>query len=134
MRWGSGSGDDKDEIDGADKKTATPSPSTSATNEGVDRPKISLPKDVNLVFEWPKTGNSDKDAVLHDAEEYLRALNQAKAKGDVDDKAYRFYSEGQPLVTPTTRSKPTWTAAGSPPEQIASTGPKSPYPPTAPPA
>ncbi|MFH8608344.1 hypothetical protein ACH4D5_12720 [Streptomyces sp. NPDC018029] len=94
-----GSDDDKptndDKIAGAeqgDKETsATPSNPTKAP---ADRPKIELPSDLTYKFEWSKTGDKDKDAVLADTEQYVKAVDMAIAEQDPLHKAYRFYSEG----------------------------------------
>ncbi|MFF2365897.1 hypothetical protein ACFVU0_24825 [Streptomyces sp. NPDC058122] len=91
-----GGGGDKpkanDKIAGADtgdKTSATPS--ASAT-QSTDRPKIELPADLHYTFEWRKTGNKGKDAVLADGELFIKATDQAIANQDALDPAYRFYS------------------------------------------
>jgi hypothetical protein len=91
---GGSSGSDNGKIAGADvgnDKSATPTASASST---VNRPKIELPSDVTYVFEWNKTGDADKDAVLNDAEQRIKAVDMAIAKQDPLNAAYRFYSEG----------------------------------------
>ncbi|MDX3456957.1 hypothetical protein PV396_34255 [Streptomyces sp. ME02-8801-2C] len=88
----SSSGNDK--IAGAEtgrEPSASPSVSTSTTD---DRPKITLPSDVTYKFEWTKTGDADKDAVLNDAEQRIKAVDLAIAEQDSLHAAYRFYSEG----------------------------------------
>ncbi|MFJ8909516.1 hypothetical protein ACIRIU_31615 [Streptomyces sp. NPDC102351] len=85
---------DSDAIAGADtggKKSASPSASASASAE---RPKIQLPSDVTYKFEWPKTGDKDKDAVLSDSEQRIKAIDMAIAEQDPLHEAYRFYTEG----------------------------------------
>ncbi|MCM1973659.1 hypothetical protein [Streptomyces sp. G1] len=85
---------DNDKIAGADtgnKTSASPTQSAPAT---ADRPKIELPSDVTYDFEWKKTGDPEKDAVLHDAEQRIKAVDMAIAEQDALHKAYRFYSEG----------------------------------------
>ncbi|MDR3080554.1 MAG: hypothetical protein LBV60_06435 [Streptomyces sp.] len=93
---GGGDGDSKgnDKIAGAgtgNKESASPTASASAT---VDRPKIELPSDVTYTFEWKKTGDPGKDAVLSDAEQRIKAVDMAIAEQDPLHAAYRFYSEG----------------------------------------
>ncbi|KES03859.1 hypothetical protein BU52_28205 [Streptomyces toyocaensis] len=82
-----------DDIAGADtdgeKSTPTTAPPASA-----DRPRIELPSDVTPTFEWKKSGDPAKDAVLHDAEQRIRAVDMAIAEQDPLHEAYRFYSEG----------------------------------------
>ncbi|WP_406468539.1 hypothetical protein OH738_14620 [Streptomyces hirsutus] len=85
---------DSDKIVGTDtggEKSA--SPSVSASDSG-GRPKIELPADVTYKFEWKRTGDADKDAVLSDAEERIKAVDMAIAEQDPLHDAYRFYSEG----------------------------------------
>lgn len=53
-----------------------------------------MPSDVTYNFEWTKTGNADKDAVLNDAEQRIKAVDSAIAEQDPLHAAYRFYSEG----------------------------------------
>ncbi|WP_328873569.1 hypothetical protein OHT76_27730 [Streptomyces sp. NBC_00287] len=85
---------DNDKIAGADTggdKSASPSASASASAE---RPDIKLPSDVTYDFEWKKSGDPDKDAVLNDAEQRIKAVDMAIAEQDALHEAYRFYSEG----------------------------------------
>ncbi|WP_308310659.1 hypothetical protein [Streptomyces sp. GbtcB6] len=60
-----------------------------------ERPEIKLPSDLSYAFEWPKTGDLKKDAVLGDTEQFIKAVDMAIAHQDPLDKAYRFYSEGE---------------------------------------
>ncbi|WP_328319017.1 hypothetical protein [Streptomyces sp. NBC_00388] len=97
-----GGGDDNkskkpDKIAGADdgaSKSASPSSGASAS-AGADRPKITLPKDISYSFDWPKTGNSDEDAILSDSEQFIKAKDFAIVKQDPLQEAYRFYTEGE---------------------------------------
>ncbi|MFD5803003.1 hypothetical protein [Streptomyces sp. NPDC127020] len=90
------SSDEKDKIAGADTGSSTPSasPSTSETSTA-DRPKIELPSDLSYKFEWPKTGDKDKDAVLADSEQSIKAVDLAIVNQDALDKAYLYYYEGE---------------------------------------
>ncbi|MET9389825.1 hypothetical protein ABZY20_05320 [Streptomyces sp. NPDC006624] len=90
----SSQGKDNDKIAGADTGDKAPPSATSSAAGAGDRPTIELPSDVTYKFEWKKTGDTDKDAVLSDAEQRIRAVDMAIAKQDPLDKAYRFYSEG----------------------------------------
>ncbi|WP_328319014.1 hypothetical protein [Streptomyces sp. NBC_00388] len=97
-----GGGDDNkskkpDKIAGADdgaSKSASPS-SSAPSSGGVDRPKFTLPSDIKYVFEWPKTGDKEKDAVMSDAEQLIKARDYAIVKQDPLQKGYRFYTEGE---------------------------------------
>uniref|UniRef100_A0AAU2AG74 Lipoprotein n=1 Tax=Streptomyces sp. NBC_00093 TaxID=2975649 RepID=A0AAU2AG74_9ACTN len=87
---------DNDKIAGADTGSETSaSPTASASAGSADRPKIELPSDLTYTFEWPKTGDKDKDAVLSDSEQFIKAVDMAIAEQDPLDKAYQFYSEGE---------------------------------------
>ncbi|MEU8348954.1 MULTISPECIES: hypothetical protein [unclassified Streptomyces] len=91
-------GKDDDKIAGAeqdDKKSESPSASPS---ESADRPKITSPSDFSSTFEWPKTGDKQKDAVLADAQNRVKAVDMAIDKQDPAHKAYQFYSEGTAAV------------------------------------
>ncbi|MCX4990576.1 MULTISPECIES: hypothetical protein [unclassified Streptomyces] len=94
-----GGGDEKpkanDKIAGADTGSETSaSPEASAT-KSAGRPKIELPSDLHYNFEWRKTGDKDKDAVLADSEQSIKAVDLAIANQDALDKAYLFYYEGE---------------------------------------
>ncbi|MET7454712.1 hypothetical protein ABZT03_23030 [Streptomyces sp. NPDC005574] len=75
-------------------KVGAPAASTASTPAAVVRPRIELPSDVTYDFEWRKTGDTDKDAVLNDAEQRIRAVDMAIAEQKPLHAAYRFYSEG----------------------------------------
>ncbi|MFE0508477.1 hypothetical protein [Streptomyces sp. NPDC058964] len=84
-----------DKITGADsggESSASPSASASGT---AGRPEIEMPSDLSYTFDWPKTGDKDKDAVLVDSEQSIKAVDLAIVNQDPLDKAYRFYYEGE---------------------------------------
>ncbi|AKZ57868.1 putative lipoprotein [Streptomyces ambofaciens ATCC 23877] len=87
---------DNDKIAGADTGSSAPaaSPTASAASQP-DRPKIELPSDLSHTFEWPKTGDQQKDAVMADTEESIKAVDLAIVKQDALDKAYLYYYEGE---------------------------------------
>ncbi|MGW0531452.1 hypothetical protein [Streptomyces sp. NPDC003032] len=89
----SSGGDDKiagaEQGDGKSKK-----PSPTPQEKRAERPEIKLPSDLSYEFEWTKTGDKDKDAVLADTEQYLKAVDMAIAEQKPLHEAYRFYSEG----------------------------------------
>ncbi|MFC7896369.1 hypothetical protein [Streptomyces sp. NPDC057381] len=90
-----GSGDSgKDEIAGADTGAESPaSPSPTVTDDGIDRPEVSLPEGDNLSFEPETTGDAKTDAVLKDNAEYLRAIDEAIGKQNPKSEAVAFYSK-----------------------------------------
>ncbi|WP_308401296.1 hypothetical protein [Streptomyces sp. AC512_CC834] len=92
-----GSDDDSspDDIKGAG--TGAGSSSTSASASGaadVERPDVSLPKDLKLVFDFEEPSDADQAAALEDAANYIRALDHGIAQQDPNDPAYQFYSTG----------------------------------------
>jgi hypothetical protein len=89
-----GGGDDSssDKIKGADTGTSSPSASAPA---GGDGPDVSLPKDLNLVFDFSKPSDAKQAAALADAENYIRALNHGIVQQDPNDPAYQYYSDSQ---------------------------------------
>jgi hypothetical protein len=121
-----GSGDDKstdnDKIAGAEQSTATPTksaePSAAATTEnkpdGVD---VSLPKDMNLVFDWTKPTNKNEAAAMDDAANYIRAIYRGVDKRTTNDAAVVAYSTGDGLHYAKTqidsRVEGGWTATGT---------------------
>jgi hypothetical protein len=86
----------EDKIAGADTGSPTPSASPTASEPSEPgRPKIELPDDLSYTFDWPKTGDKDKDAVLADGEESIKAVDLAIVHQDPLDKAYLYYYEGE---------------------------------------
>ncbi len=86
---------DNDKVAGADAGNAvSPSPSRS-TPATADRPRIELPSDISYTFDWPKTGDKDKDAVLADGEQAIKAIDLAIVNQDPLDEPYRYYHEAE---------------------------------------
>ncbi|MHC3468063.1 hypothetical protein ACYF6T_05050 [Streptomyces sp. 7R007] len=86
---------DNDKIAGADTaETASASPSSSASTSA-DRPVLHMPSDLSYTFDWPKTGDSAKDAVLADGEQSIKAVDLAIVHQNALDKAYLYYYEGE---------------------------------------
>jgi hypothetical protein len=94
-----GGSDDKpktnDEIAGADQGDKTSAPPSTTPSDTAGRPKIELPADISYTFEWSKTGDKEKDAILSDSEQSIKAVDMAIAKQASLDAAYRFYYEGE---------------------------------------
>ncbi|MDN3024785.1 hypothetical protein [Streptomyces sp. S.PB5] len=55
---------------------------------------MSLPKDLDLVFDFEKPSDAGNAAALADAENYIRALNHGITQQAPDDPAYQYYSAG----------------------------------------
>ncbi|WP_369158111.1 hypothetical protein [Streptomyces sp. R02] len=79
---------------GSDKASAAAQPSPSATAREGGRPVVELPSDVTYTFDWAKTGDPAKDAVLADTEQRIKAVDMAIAEQDPLHEAYRIYTEG----------------------------------------
>ncbi|MZD52547.1 hypothetical protein GTX07_01585 [Streptomyces sp. SID5606] len=81
---------------GADTGSSSPSASpTTSEPSTADRPKIELPSDLSYKFDWPKTGDEDKDAVLADSEQSIKAVDLAIVNQNALDKAYLYYYEAE---------------------------------------
>ncbi|GAA4995397.1 hypothetical protein [Streptomyces hyderabadensis] len=97
-----GGGDDKssdnDKIAGADQGSATPSETAeSSAAPAEDKPDgvdLSLPKDMNLVFDWDKPNDKDEAAAMDDAANYLRAIYRGVDKRTTKDAALAAYATG----------------------------------------
>jgi hypothetical protein len=96
---GTDSSTGNDKITGADEgnANATSSPSGSASR-GAKRPKITLPSDVENVFENWKTGDATKDALLADVKERINATDAAIVAADPGSEALKFYYKGDALA------------------------------------
>ncbi|MCW8377668.1 hypothetical protein [Streptomyces justiciae] len=86
---------DNDKIAGADTGNDKSAAPTASASTAADRPKIELPSDLSYTFDWSKTGDKDKDAVLSDSEQSIKAVDLAIVNQDALDKAYLFYYEGE---------------------------------------
>ncbi|MGW6641190.1 hypothetical protein [Streptomyces iakyrus] len=93
---GGGGSDSSDDIKGADRGAGSPSASASGSaSTDVERPDVSVPKDLDLVFDFEKPSDQDSAAALEDAANYIRALNHGITQQDPNDPAFQFYSSGQ---------------------------------------
>ncbi|MET9682043.1 hypothetical protein [Streptomyces coeruleorubidus] len=120
-----GSGDDKsidnDKTAGAGQAVEPPKESaeqsgTPAENkpDGVD---LSLPKDMNLVFDWDKPKGKNEAAAMDDAASYLRAIYRGVDKRTTKDAAVTTYATGDGLRYANTQIDAWmdggWTATGT---------------------
>ncbi|MFF5368968.1 hypothetical protein [Streptomyces sp. NPDC013187] len=93
---GGGGDGSSDGIEGAGKVAGSPSGSPSGpASTDTERPDVSVPKDLDLVFDFEKPSDRDSAAALEDAANYIRALNHGITKQDAADPAFQFYSSGQ---------------------------------------
>ncbi|MGW1542423.1 hypothetical protein ACWCPM_19680 [Streptomyces sp. NPDC002309] len=120
-----GSKDDKstanDKIAGADQATDTPKESPKAPAapaedkpDGVD---VSLPKDMNLVFDWDKPTDKNQAAAMDDAANFVRAIYRGVDKSTTKDAAITAYATGDGLHYAETQIQKRvdggWTATGT---------------------
>ncbi|GHI92004.1 MULTISPECIES: hypothetical protein [Streptomyces] len=89
---------DNDKIAGADQGSETPKESaaspgapTEGNSDGVD---LSLPKDMNLVFDWDKPTDKNEAAAMDDAANFLRAIYRGVDKRTTKDAALSTYATG----------------------------------------
>ncbi|MFG3082806.1 hypothetical protein [Streptomyces parvulus] len=119
-----GGGDDKssdnDKIAGADQGTETPKESAKPSGAGAtDKPDgvdVSLPKDMNLVFDWDKPEKKTEAAAMEDAANFFRAIYRGVDKRTPKDAAVAAYATGDGLHYAQTQInewiKGGWTATG----------------------
>ncbi|MEU1121212.1 MULTISPECIES: hypothetical protein [unclassified Streptomyces] len=103
---GCGSGDDgdskdKDAIAGADKASKAPeksgNPSGAPAEDKPDGVDVSLPKSMNLVFDWNKPKDKDEAAAMNDAANFFRAIYRGVDKRTTKDAAVTAYGTGNGL-------------------------------------
>lgn len=93
-----GGGDDSssDDIKGADTASGSPSASASASAKTpADAPDISVPKDLDLVFDFDEPSDAKHAGALAGAQNYIRALDHGIDQQDPNDPAYQYYSLDQ---------------------------------------
>ncbi|MEU3995353.1 hypothetical protein AB0E76_05940 [Streptomyces fungicidicus] len=120
-----GGGDDKagdsDKIAGAGQGTEKPSksakPSGAPAQDKPDGVDVSLPADMNLVFDWEKPKKENEAAAMDDAANYVRAIYRGIDKRTTEDAAVAAYSSGDGLKYARTqidaRLEGDWTATGT---------------------
>ncbi|MFF7855455.1 hypothetical protein [Streptomyces sp. NPDC007904] len=86
---------DSDKIAGADTGGEKPASPSASAPVSANRPKIELPADLSYIFDWPKTGDKEKDAILADSEQSIKAVDLAITNQNALDKAYLYYYEGE---------------------------------------
>ncbi|MGW7605675.1 hypothetical protein ACWGKW_00045 [Streptomyces sp. NPDC054766] len=100
---GSGGGDDSssDKIKGADAggEKASASASASASQDGAERPKITLSKEFQANFEGWTNSDPKLQAILNDGREELRSKYAAIIESNPDSDAVAFYNSGTSLTS-----------------------------------
>lgn len=97
---GDGDSESNDKIAGAEsggEKRESPSP--TASDDGIDRPEIKLPKGVKDAFESSETGDPKKDAVLADNARRISSVTEAVTVDAKNHPALKFYSSGDALLS-----------------------------------
>ncbi|MFI8170583.1 hypothetical protein ACIPM2_19205 [Streptomyces sp. NPDC086081] len=92
---GSSETKDNDKIAGADTGDKTSASPAASAQASAGRPEIDLPSDLSYTFDWPKTGDKDKDAILSDGEQSIKAVDLAIVNQNALDKPYLYYYEGE---------------------------------------
>ncbi len=97
-------GDDSSSATGrttsADQASEKPSKSAEPAGAAKDKPDgvdVSLPKDMNLVFDWDKPEKKNEAAAMDDAANYIRAIYRGVDKRTAEDTAVTAYSTGEGL-------------------------------------
>ena len=120
-----GGGDDKssdnDKIAGADQGSATPSETAeSSAAPAEDKPDgvdLSLPKDMNLVFDWDAPKDKNEAAAMDDAANFFRAIYRGVDKRTTEDASLAAYATGDGLKYARTqidaRLEGDWTSTGT---------------------
>jgi hypothetical protein len=120
-----GSGDEKpagnDKIAGADQGAETPKesadPSAAQAGDNPDGVDVSLPKDMNLVFDWDKPKDKNEAAAMDDAANFFRAIYRGVDKRTTKDAAVTAYATGDGLHYAETQINAWidggWTATGT---------------------
>ncbi|MFJ9858156.1 hypothetical protein ACIRVN_11745 [Streptomyces albogriseolus] len=117
---GDDSSADSDQIAGAGEESAQPSKSAEPAAPQQDKPDgvdVSLPADMNLVFDWDKPEDKNEAAAMDDAANFIRAVYRGVDKRTTNDAALVTYSKGQGLKYGQTqinaRLEGGWTATGT---------------------
>ncbi|MGI3201850.1 hypothetical protein ACRJ4W_32465 [Streptomyces sp. GLT-R25] len=90
--------DDGDKIAGADQASKESASPSAEASDAVERPTVTLPKDVSNVFESWKTGDATKDAALADVTRRINATDASITAGEPDSEAIKFYYKGDALI------------------------------------
>jgi hypothetical protein len=122
-----GSGDDKSSGNdktagvgigqGAETPKESASPSGAPAGDKPDGVDVSLPSDMDLVFDWDKPKAKNEAAAMDDAANYIRSIYRGVAKRTTTDAALTAYSTGDGLKYAKTqidvRLEGDWTATGT---------------------
>ncbi|WP_369177587.1 hypothetical protein [Streptomyces mutabilis] len=120
-----GGGDEKssdnDKIVGADQGSETPKesvkPSAAGAEEKPDGVDVTLPKDMNLVFDWEKPKDENEAAAMSDTANFFRAIYRGVDQRTTKDASIAAYATGEGLKYAETQINAWieggWTATGT---------------------
>ncbi|TGB08399.1 hypothetical protein [Streptomyces sp. MZ04] len=121
-----GSGDDGNSKDndkiagaeqGSEKSKKSPEPSGAPAEDKPDGVDLTLPKDMDLVFNWDKPKDKNEAAAMDDAANFFRAIYRGVDKRTAKDAAVTVYSTGEGLHYAQTQINEWidggWTATGT---------------------
>ncbi|AXI88089.1 hypothetical protein SAM9427_21530 [Streptomyces sp. ETH9427] len=111
---------DSDEIAGASRQSEQPSKSAEPGTSQEDRPDgvdLSLPKDINLVFDWDRPEDANEAAAMDDAANFFRAIYRGVDKRTAKEAGVVAYATGEGLRYAQTQVNAWidggWTATGT---------------------
>ncbi|GAA2545100.1 hypothetical protein GCM10010423_50580 [Streptomyces levis] len=112
---------DKDKVADTSQSAGMPKrPAESSAAQSGDKPDgvdVSLPKDMNLVFDWSKSHNANEAAAMDDAANFLRAIYRGVDQRSTEDAAVTTYATGGGLHYAQVQigewMKGGWTATGT---------------------
>ncbi|MFY1678267.1 MULTISPECIES: hypothetical protein [unclassified Streptomyces] len=97
-----------------ESETSTPTPSPENAPDGVD---LSLPDDINLLFEWDTPDDQNEAAALEDAANYMRAIYRGVSQRTAAEPAVANYAKDHGIEYARTqidaRLEGGWTATGT---------------------
>ncbi|MDN0193581.1 hypothetical protein [Streptomyces sp. S.PNR 29] len=112
---------DNDKIAGAEQGAETPkesaAPSAAPAEDKPDGVDVSLPEDMDLVFDWDKPKDKNEAEAMDDAANFLRAIYRGVDKRTTKDAAVTAYATGEGLHYAKTQIdawiEGGWTATGT---------------------
>ncbi|MGA5329208.1 hypothetical protein ACPCJT_22470 [Streptomyces griseoincarnatus] len=111
---------DSDEIAGAGRQSEQPSKSAEPGAPQEDKPDgvdLSLPKDINLVFDWDRPEDENEAAAMDDAANFFRAIYRGVDKRTAKEAGVVAYATGEGLRYAQTQVNAWidggWTATGT---------------------
>ncbi|CAL9447344.1 hypothetical protein [Streptomyces sp. enrichment culture] len=111
---------DSDQITGAGQQSEQPSESAEPAAPQQDKPDgvdLSLPTDMNLVFDWDKPADKNEAAAMDDAANFFRAIYRGVDKRTAKDASIVAYATGEGLHYAQTQVNAWidggWTATGT---------------------